>query len=97
MLLLVTLTRSAFLLCSSLVPPWVIPQGCIHWEPFHALLKFTELSLGRFWPFSLEAAQPWRKYSCDWSFTGGTWPPLCQNGIQNFPLDLVMALPLLCL
>lgn len=90
-------TKSVLLLCSSLIPSRVIPKGCIHWEPFNVLLKFTELSLSRFWPTRLEAAQPWRKYSCDWGFTGGTWLPVCQNGIQNFPLDPLMALPLLYL
>lgn len=54
-------TESALLLCSSLVPSWVIPKRYIHWKPFHVLRNFTELSLSRFWPRSLEAAQPWRK------------------------------------
>lgn len=58
-------TESALLPCSSLIPSWVISKGYIHWEPFNVLLKFTELSLSRFWPTSVEAAQPWRKYSCD--------------------------------
>lgn len=40
-------------------------MGYIHCEPFNVLLKFTELSLSRFWPTSLEAAQPCRKYSSD--------------------------------
>lgn len=58
-------TESALLLCSSLVPSWVTPKGYIHWESFN-VLKLTELSLSRFWPMSLEAAQPWRKYCSDW-------------------------------
>lgn len=106
MLLLVTLTSGQCLYCTIqecipalqlLGPSMGHSSGMCSLGPFHALLKFTGLSLGRFWPLSLEAAQPWRKYSHDWSFTGGAWPPLCQNGIQNFPLDPVMALPLLCL
>lgn len=86
-------TESALLPCSSLIPSWVISKGYIHWEPFNVLLKFTELSLSRFWPTSVEAAQPWRKYSCDWGLYWWDFATSLSESDLELSLDSVMALP----